>query len=417
MNKEQSTYEELLERCQRLEKERNRRIHNDRELAKAKSDADQSLRHLSLVQEYGQHALFLRDKSALIDYTIETIIKIYECETAIFYSYDPESKLLVALGNFDDSIQGIDVPLTYVIDPEQVENTPTYTFDREKFYPCWLRKGIANGIFSYFFSEEGEVMGAILAGNSPDGLDIYPPLLESQQPHFAILSSLVGVLWHNINLFSQLADYTKELESYREQLESEVESRTRLLNIRNQELDFLNGQLQEQATLDHLTQLLNRRGLSDKLSNLWEFHQRAGSSLVIAMCDIDWFKPYNDNYGHPAGDRCIQDIAQLIRQSIPRKSDIIARYGGEEFLIVLSQTSTADAKELLTRLLNNVQTAQLKHAYSEFGIVTCSIGFARATPSKDSDYTSLISVADEALYQAKTNGRNQLVEYISPDKR
>jgi diguanylate cyclase (GGDEF)-like protein len=128
------------------------------------------------------------------------------------------------------------------------------------------------------------------------------------------------------------------------------------------------------------------------------------------MLDIDFFKSYNDTYGHPAGDRCIKQIGNVISRTIRRETDINARIGGEEFLIFLQDVSRDDILLLSKRLQRGIESLQIPHANTTISkYVTVSIGAAQIVPSEDNDFNTLYKMADEALYKAKESGRNCIV--------
>jgi diguanylate cyclase (GGDEF)-like protein len=177
---------------------------------------------------------------------------------------------------------------------------------------------------------------------------------------------------------------------------------------RTQALEQANHQLEELSATDPLTGLPNRRRFNVVLEAEWRRAQRAGQPLAVAMVDIDQFKLYNDRYGHVGGDDCLRRVAQALRAAVRPASDLAARYGGEEFALVLPLTDRAGALALAERLRASVAALQLKHASSTLGFVSISIGVASWTPAPQDRVEQLIEVADAALYQSKTGGRNRV---------
>ena len=180
--------------------------------------------------------------------------------------------------------------------------------------------------------------------------------------------------------------------------------------------------LRNAAYQDGLTQIANRRQFEETLHREWLRAQRAGSPTALLMIDMDAFKKYNDHYGHPAGDRCLQAVAQAIQQAVHRPADLAARYGGEEFAVLLPETDSCGARFLALHLLQAVAALRLPHAGSPVADhVTLSIGVsafeegAGAPGSAGLDQptvASLLAAADQALYAAKEGGRNQ-ARYLS----
>jgi diguanylate cyclase (GGDEF)-like protein len=185
-----------------------------------------------------------------------------------------------------------------------------------------------------------------------------------------------------------------------ESLERKVAERTEALNVANERLARL-------SVTDPLTQLANRRRLEEVLRVEWGSAARAGRPIGVAMIDIDYFKPYNDHYGHPAGDECLQQVAGALRQHL-RDTDLAARYGGEEFAIVMPRVEARAADRLAERLRDAVAALRRPHAVAPAGIVTVSVGVVTMVPTVRMPAEHIIELADEQLYQAKRDGRNRV---------
>lgn len=168
------------------------------------------------------------------------------------------------------------------------------------------------------------------------------------------------------------------------------------------------------ALVDQLTGLYNRHYFNEVLAREFSLALRYGSPLACIMTDIDYFRDFNDRYGHPAGDWVLQNTAGLVREML-RHGDVIARYGGEEFVMVLPMTGSSDAAELAERTRAAVAAASWHHP--EFGVlgITLSMGVA-ALPMLDvKDPQGLLACADQALYRAKSNGRNRVEVFVSQE--
>lgn len=168
------------------------------------------------------------------------------------------------------------------------------------------------------------------------------------------------------------------------------------------------SELEILARTDGLTGLNNRRTLGEILEQEWRRARRTRSIVSLLFVDIDRFKAFNDLYGHQAGDDALTNVAQCIGENIRRPADTAARYGGEEFIVVLPDTSPGGAAQMAEKILNAISELGIKHAGSEFGRVTVSIGTASWAPDDDGDVTAMIRAADDALYQAKATGRNRV---------
>ncbi len=168
------------------------------------------------------------------------------------------------------------------------------------------------------------------------------------------------------------------------------------------------------AITDALTGLANRRRFDQCLVDEWRRGMRACKPLSLLIIDIDLFKSYNDAYGHLRGDGCLKQIAGTIQNVVSRPGDLVARFGGEEFAVVLPATENHGAAQVADLISDSVRSRQLMHAGNPFGIVTISIGCATMVPQFGRDATDLIDFADQALYSAKHNGRNQVCNFLQP---
>jgi len=194
----------------------------------------------------------------------------------------------------------------------------------------------------------------------------------------------------------------KEID-YRKEKERELE---RL----NHSLEKANKELLRLSTVDGLTGIYNRRYFDLIIEKEWKRGAREKQKISIILADIDYFKLYNDNYGHLEGDKCLRIIACKLQEVIKRPADLLARYGGEEFVILLPNTDQKGAYKIAKDIQKRVRSSCINHNFSNVGnVVTLSIGVATAVPDIDLKYHNLIEHADKAMYIAKSNGRNQIV--------
>ncbi|MEO1400677.1 MAG: diguanylate cyclase [Cyanobacteria bacterium J06635_1] len=172
----------------------------------------------------------------------------------------------------------------------------------------------------------------------------------------------------------------------------------------------LEVKLQQQARLDGLTKISNRRCFDETLAEQWRCCAQAQQSLSLLLCDVDAFKSYNDTYGHLQGDQCLIRIAAIIQQMAQRASDLAARYGGEEFALLLPDTPLDGAVQLAQRIRATLADLKIEHGSSQISKqVTVSIGISGGIPNLTSPADQLILEADQALYQAKRQGRDRIV--------
>ncbi|CAM3016393.1 GGDEF domain-containing response regulator [Moritella viscosa] len=185
--------------------------------------------------------------------------------------------------------------------------------------------------------------------------------------------------------------------------------RSQLLKTKN-DLELANEELGRLATLDGLTGIANRRHLDAMFSKELSRAKRHAQPLTFILADIDFFKKYNDHYGHVQGDECLKLVASTLNKSLRRPSELVARYGGEEFCMLLPNTDTKGAKLVAEKLVNVVRSLEIQHAgINEHAIITMSFGVVSVIPDRKITVKSLIQQADNKLYQAKKNGRDQWV--------
>ncbi|HEY4072757.1 MAG TPA: diguanylate cyclase [Herbaspirillum sp.] len=189
---------------------------------------------------------------------------------------------------------------------------------------------------------------------------------------------------------------------HNEELDALVAERTQALNEANRKLEAL-------SATDVLTGLANRRRLDEVLAVELRRAIRTSKHLAIIMLDVDFFKKYNDYYGHPAGDECLRKVAYALQVGCHRAGDLVARYGGEEFVLIAADSDVAGSLALAEALRESVENLLLPHCESAFGHVTVSIGVAALKPTADHTSDRLLGIADKAMYRAKLLGRNRVV--------
>jgi len=178
-----------------------------------------------------------------------------------------------------------------------------------------------------------------------------------------------------------------------------------------------NVSLEKMARIDGLTQIANRRSFDETLTQEWQRLIRTKQPISLLLGDIDYFKKYNDHYGHQAGDECLKQIGKALADSILRPADLAARYGGEEFALLLPEIEIHGALMVGQRVIERITDLEIPHAGSENNdMVSISMGAATLIPSTDTNPSALIELADEALYQAKEQGRNRIVPSIRLEK-
>ncbi len=282
-------------------------------------------------------------------------------------------------------------------------------------FPLWITVCAMLGVFTNGAANKGwrgvgeamvAALGGALAWIAAAGFKLSP---YTDWP--TTLFCIVGLIAYLLVLGNLGFTRNLQLRSTREELQLREKdlltaNETLLRNL--QEIAGLQEQLREQANRDPLTGLYNRRFLDSTLERELARCRRDGHSLSLIMLDVDYFKKYNDRYGHQAGDECLRSVARTLQESAKRASDLAARYGGEEFSLVLADTDAAVAQRLAETVRQSIEALDMPHEQSRTGKVTISVGVATMTNAAYQDAESLFRAADEALYRAKQGGRNQV---------
>jgi hemerythrin len=249
--------------------------------------------------------------------------------------------------------------------------------------------------------EMARQIALIRAGESADkAFDIAPKPLDNST---TVLLAALG------SLYRVLSEQNRDLAAANRRLEERVAERTTKLAQANQKLTEFNLLLEARSNTDSLLGIANRRYFDERLAVEWRRAVRAQQAVSLLMIDVDYFKHYNDAYGHQAGDHCLQSVAQAALSAIRRPPDLLARYGGEELVALLPITDLNGATSVAQNIRKAVSDLHIQHADSPVaGEVTVSIGVASMMPDRATGSSALIAAADDALYAAKEGGRNRV---------
>ncbi|PKM74729.1 MAG: diguanylate cyclase [Firmicutes bacterium HGW-Firmicutes-17] len=256
--------------------------------------------------------------------------------------------------------------------------------------------------------------------------DSWPPLLRMifQGDANSSTGQLIFAVLYSFQLaknFSESLEYRtvmgEKLTEINDHLDDLVAQRTRELTTANQkveqqnfELEQINHELQRLSLRDPLTELWNRRKYDETIGLEWQRCLRQQRPISLLFIDVDYFKNYNDLYGHVAGDATLIKIGDSLRTALSRPTDMVVRYGGEEFIVLLSETEKNEAILNANRLLQKIEALAIPHEGSVIkSCLTISIGVTTLLPCQHSRHQELVRIADKALYLAKSNGRNQVV--------
>jgi diguanylate cyclase (GGDEF)-like protein len=212
-----------------------------------------------------------------------------------------------------------------------------------------------------------------------------------------VLQAKVSAMYRLVRMQRALVQLTEQLNHTNEQL-----------NQANEQLNLANQELHRVSMTDGLTGIPNRRVFDELLVREWRRCARLKKPISVVMLDVDYFKKFNDRYGHQAGDQCLKATAKVIASAVPRASDLAARYGGEEFVLILSETDREGACSVADRIREQVANLKVENEDSPHHYVTLSCGISTVVPSEDRPVDKLVKSADNALYIAKKQGRNSI---------
>ena len=263
--------------------------------------------------------------------------------------------------------------------------------------------------------EEGvRLTGAVLAGRRFT-LETVRQRKDGSRIHVSVVGSPIVIKGENVACYAIYRDISDIKKAQEEILESQrqVLEANASLQERGRQLESVNVQLERISNYDGLTAIPNRRYFEHFYDLEWRRALRENKWITLIMIDVDFFKAYNDRHGHLAGDECLKKIAQAL-QMVNRASDLVSRYGGEEFVAVLSGTDRDGARMIAERMRARVEGLQLVHGDSSVAPhVTVSLGFAAQIPEASATPGDLLLKADQALYLAKSTGRNRVQELES----
>ncbi len=239
-------------------------------------------------------------------------------------------------------------------------------------------------------------------------IEITPPFWNTTLFRMIVAWMVIGLLAYIHHLRVQ------SVNAHRKKLAEEVERQTQQMRHQSIELEKANQELKKLSFLDSLTGIPNRRSFEEHYEKEWRRMMREKQPLSVLMIDIDYFKHFNDDLGHQAGDHCLQRVANTLRAIVHRPGDLVARYGGEEFVVVLSNTKNESAIKIAERMRRAVSGLEIPFlCEGNQRMVTVSVGVATDVPSQDLERQQIIEAADKALYHAKKQGRNQTCSYDS----
>lgn len=248
-----------------------------------------------------------------------------------------------------------------------------------------------------------------------DQLDIIRAAIANAQPCLVTLKNYRkdgSMFWNELSL-SPIFDNGGQLSHYIG-IQKDVSNKVLMAEQIKGEFNDLkrsNTMLEYLINIDPLTGLHNRRYLDENLVIQRNMAKRNKQALTVFMLDIDHFKKYNDTYGHPAGDAALKAVATVLNSSFLKSTDFVARYGGEEFVILTLGGNPSLIQAYADEVVKKVSNLKIPHSSSDEGVVTISLGFSSWVPDEEGSQIDVFEKADQALYRAKSSGRNRAVNY------
>ncbi|HEY9618313.1 MAG TPA: diguanylate cyclase [Microcoleaceae cyanobacterium] len=352
----------------------------------AQKQAEANLRHQAereqMISAIAQHIRESLDLNTILNTTVTDVRHFLQCDRVIIYRFNSDWSGVVVTESVApswDSILNMEIRDTYFVENHQQAYSERAIQARDNIYTAGLSQ-------------------------------CHIELLEQLQ----VKAKLIVPIWQGDMLWGLLVAHHCQGPRYWQPLERELllQLATQVeIAIQQSELYYrlgtMNNELERLATLDGLTQIANRRCFDLRLQQEWQRMKREQQPLSLLLLDVDYFKLYNDTYGHQTGDRCLCQVATAIQQTVKRSADLVARYGGEEFAVLLAQTSSDGAIQVAQAIRSAIQQLAIEHTSSAVSqSITVSIGIATAIPARQEELETLVATADAALYEAKRRGRN-----------
>ncbi|MGD1712492.1 diguanylate cyclase domain-containing protein [Dapis sp. BLCC M172] len=369
-------------------RQRVRRILQINELVKELKQQTETARFMTFIQERIRQSLNLDD---ILKTTVDEVRKFLKTDRVLIYKFQPDgtgevvmesvtssqASVLESMSKFSENAQDKSANQEYIsmgdLMPYHVEFLSEFQVKANLVVPI-SKSNTEQTSDKYFESTQQQLWGLLIAHHCSK-----PRKWEFSEMDF--IECLAG----------QLAIAIQQSELY-------------------QKLETANQKLIELANIDSLTKVANRRVFDEYMDREWRRMAREKVPIALILCDVDYFKRYNDTYGHPAGDRCLQAVANTIKAEVKRPGDLVARYGGEEFVVVLPRTDAQGGFHIAELIRSQLLDLKLVNAGSQISeFVTMSLGVASTIPLLEFSWGKLIKIADEALYQAKAEGRDRTI--------
>jgi diguanylate cyclase (GGDEF)-like protein len=391
-------------KLQKLENEKVNILQKNETFKKRTEELDQTIKNISIISALGQQITSTQDLDKILEILGTTINNIMDADSFALALYDEDEEVLkydyCSEKNMPINMPNISVKSNSSIAAYCLRNNEFIVIkDMENDYSKYVKN-------PDYLSEN--------KSHSWIGSAIYSPLVIG-----TVLIGIITVQSAGTNAFNEYSiEMMRALSSY---AAIAVNNAVKSMNLKSEiskrkkaqyELQKLNNKLLYLSENDSLTGIANRRKFDHVINHAWKKAKLSKTNLSLIILDIDFFKEFNDNYGHLQGDICLSSISKELIRSLP-KNYIAARFGGDEFVILLPESNIDDTENFGRKLIKRIENLSITHAHSKISnTVTATMGAASVIPKENITITQFIKCADDALYAAKIKGRNQIVAEV-----
>ena len=409
--------ENLETQIESLQSEITRKIVIKQGLIDTRGLLDRERSRFQGIQACSQKLLRAGDMESFTTILLESILQTFEFEVSLFTRFDRHRQCLDVTGHAGFATPPTSLPFSI----EWLEgNTGVILHSGHELLEKWAPAGMAEAIICPFFSNEDDAFASLVIGGlTCENPGHFDPINAEVISSFSVMVAQASALLSNYELKRKMQEQNLQLERYSKNLELKVEERTRALRQANKDLDAAYrrnlGHLRETekelghqellARTDELTGLRNRRYMDIQLKTLVEQSKHVAGRFGILLIDLDGFKPINDAHGHPCGDAVLRAVARVLGTTC-RNSDILCRVGGDEFAIIMPGISSSRGRQVAEQIRQQIEALPSVEASSDIKLSASLGGTLHAVAESPEN---LISRVDRYLYQAKRNGRNQVV--------
>ena len=367
------------------------------ELEKKTKELRNSYKQMEVVGEIGQNITATLDLEQIFDVLYANLNQLMEA-------------LVLGIGLVDEKEENI----RYELYIENGEKQPSFQVpvDSKHSWAAWCLNNNKEVLINDVETEYSNYLEGIshTVGDAMNSVMFCPLMIEDRSIGVVTVQSLQKNVYtdHQLETLKTLSSYLAIAINNAQKskaLKKEIQRREKTEQV----LKVLNGKLQKISEMDGLTNIPNRRCFDNNFDYAWNNALRKQEEVSLLLLDIDYFKEYNDSYGHLKGDKVLQQIAKTIEKSLKRSTDLVARYGGDEFVVLLPNTDKSGALTVAKNIKEQVEKLNIPHSHTDISDrITLSIGVSTLEPKVDMDKKRLIDLGDKSLYKSKNQGRNQI---------